>query len=358
MTSTTDGWAQYYPTNPSSPAGPLLLLARTTDGGRTWTDVTPPAARAMLSPANSAEAVDPVDGEHAYLAVSASTQGGSGPASSTVVFASADGGVTWKKSAPFTTTGPAVRLTFAGLRLGWLLPDTFFGGRGRPNPWLYRTVDGGAHWSSVSAPPPGWYGDGNDFCRPMALVFGNASTGWLTVSCRSGSRFFVTHDGGVTWSVQSLPISLRPLDDSTILPGPQFAGGAGFLTVAFGSGTPVLLGSQDSGQTWHPLTLPPAAGQYPQVRFFSAEQGMLIAAGSQAAIGDVFYLTADGGKTWAPVLQGTHFTQNGAAVEFTSPQDGIAWILGGDSTGTTPPPIYVTDDSGHSWRAVIPKLVG
>jgi photosystem II stability/assembly factor-like uncharacterized protein len=311
----------------------------------------------MLSPTNSAEALDPVDGEHAYLAVSASAQGASVAATSTVVFATANGGHNWSRSRPFKTTDSVVRLTFASQRFGWLLPEIPFGGQGAPRPWLYRTADGGMHWSSVSAPPPGQWGS-NDFCRALSLVFVSTVTGWLSVSCRSGSRFFVTHDGGVTWSVQSLPVSLRPMDDANILPGPQFADGAGFLTVAYGAGTPVLLGSQDSGQTWRPLTVPPAAGQYPQVTFFSAKQGILVAAGSQAAIGGVFYLTADGGKTWAPVLQGTHFTQNGAGIEFTSPLAGLAWFLGGDSNGAAPPPVYVTGNSGHTWTSFTPKLIG
>jgi photosystem II stability/assembly factor-like uncharacterized protein len=356
MTSAMNGWAQYYPWSPASSSGPLLLLARTTDGARTWTDVTPPAARAMLSPANSAEALDPVDAEHAYLAVTASTDAAV-PVNTTAVFATANGGHSWTESGSFETTGSAVKLAFVGPRAGWLLPATAFGGQGRPQAWLYRTADGGLHWSSVATPPPGQWGS-NDFCRPISLVFASTSTGWLTVSCRSGSRLFVSHDGGATWSVQPLPIPISMPGPQSLLSGPQFAGGSGFLTVEPESSPSVLLGSQDSGQTWQPLPVPPGAGQFPQVTFFTASRGVLVTAGSQAALGDVFYLTANGGQSWTPVLQGRHFTQYGAAVEFTSPQAGLAWIQGGDTTGATPPPAFVTGDSGRTWTSFIPRLVG
>jgi photosystem II stability/assembly factor-like uncharacterized protein len=356
MTSATDGSALYYPQNPASPAGPLLLLARTTDAARTWADVTPPGARAILSPANSAEALDPVDAKHAYLAVTSSTDGAV-PVNTTALFATANGGLSWTESRSFETSGPAVKLAFAGPRAGWLLPDTAFGGQGRPKAWLYRTVDGGLHWSSLAAPPPGQWLGGNDFCRPMALAFVSTSTGWLTVSCRSGSRLFASHDGGATWSVQALPVPIGLPGRQSLLTGPQFAGGAGFLTVAPESSPPVLLGSQDSGQTWQSLPVPPGAGQFPQVTFFTARHGILVTGGAQSAIGDVIYLTGDGGQSWTPVLQGRHFTQYGAAVEFTSPQAGLAWILGGDWNGATPPPVYVTGNSGRSWTSFTPKLV-
>ena len=45
---------------------------------------------------------------------------------------------------------------------------------------------------------------------------------------------------------------------------------------------------------------------------------MLVEAGPQEALGAVYYDTADGGQSWTPVPQGTHFTQYGYAIDFAS----------------------------------------
>ena len=122
-------------------------------------------------------------------------------------------------------------------------------------------------------------------------------------------------------------------------------------------GTPSLLDSQDRGQTWQLLTLPSGAGQYPQVKFFTPADGVLVTAGPQEALGVVFYATADGGQSWTPVPQGTHFTQYGQAIDFASQQAGFAWNSGGNTVGVPPLPLYSTTNSGRTWHLLIPHLV-
>jgi photosystem II stability/assembly factor-like uncharacterized protein len=122
-------------------------------------------------------------------------------------------------------------------------------------------------------------------------------------------------------------------------------------------GTPSLLDTQDRGQTWQLLTLPSGAGQYPQVKFFTPADGVLVTAGPQEALGAVFYLTANGGQSWTPVPQGTHFTQYGEAIDFASQQAGFAWNSGGNTIGVPPPPLYATANSGRTWHLLIPHLI-
>src|SRR5262249_20218392 len=87
VTSATSGWALVWSANPAVIADDAhILLARTTDGARTWNDVTPTAARPMLTTLYSYQALDPVDGDHAYLAVSHATSDDGGPVSTTAVF--------------------------------------------------------------------------------------------------------------------------------------------------------------------------------------------------------------------------------------------------------------------------------
>jgi photosystem II stability/assembly factor-like uncharacterized protein len=361
MTSATSGWALVWSANPGVIAGNAhILLARTTDGARTWSDVTPAAARPMLASLYSYEALDPVDGEHAYLAVSRATSGNGNPVSTTAVFATADGGRTWIESAVFTTSAQAARLSFADASHGWLLLGPTFMAPGQPVTWLYRTSDGGRHWSpAATVAPPGNYGM-NSFCQPLNLTLLTAATGWVSVGCRGQAEFLVSRDGGGSWAAQPLPLPAGTLglaSGPAFLTGPQFAGGTGFLTVAAEPpGTPSLLDSRDQGQAWQLLALPAGAGQYPQVKFFTPADGVLVSAGSQERLGAVFYATADGGQSWIPVPQGTHFTQLGEAIDFASQQVGFAWNSGTDAVGVSAPPIYTTTNSGRTWHLINPQL--
>jgi hypothetical protein len=358
MTSATSGWALVWSANPGVADNAHIVLARTTDGARTWSDVTPAAARPMLATLNSYQALDPVDGDHAYLAVSRAASDDD-LASTTAVFVTADGGRSWTESAVLKTSAPAAGLSFADASHGWLLLGRAFTGPGQPVTWLYRTSDGGLRWSpAVTVAPPGIYGM-NDMCQPLNLTFPTATTGWVSIGCRGQAEFLVSQDGGGSWAAQPLPLpagSLGTAGGPAFLNGPQFVGGTAFLTVAPPApGTPSLLDSQDRGRTWQLLTLPSAAGQYPQVTFFTPADGVLVTAGPQEALGAVFYATADGGHSWTPVPQGTHFTQYGEAIDFSSQQAGFAWNSGGNTVAA--PPLYATTNSGRTWHLFIPHLV-
>lgn len=361
MASARSGWALGSSADPAD-AGAAQLLARTSDGGRTWADVTPAAARAMLATTFASAVLTGTDAKHAYLAVSADTQESADVPDPTAVFATADGGRTWKESAPFTVAGGAlVQVTFTDATDGWLLADSGSDRAGHPLAWLYRTADG-RHWTpAASAAPPGSDGS-NNMCQKLGLAFASATTGWLHVGCRSGEFLVHSTDGGSTWQPQSLPLTsdcAMPGARCTVF-GPQLSGGTAFVTIAPESTTPApsLLASSDLGQAWQQIALPSGAGQYPQVRFFTPASGLLVAMGSQQALGAVFYTTDDGGRTWSAVPQGRHFTQLGASADFASTQDGVVWIQANDAQGATPPPLYATADSGRTWTSFVPELAG
>ena len=139
---------------------------------------------------------------------------------------------------------------------------------------------------------------------------------------------------------------------------PQFSGRAGFVVIGHGPGAPLFLASRDLGQTWAPEPLPPGAGLYPRITFFSPLSGMLVSAGPQGVIGHVFYTTANGGRTWTPAPQGRSFTQLGTSFDFVSARTGFAWAPGADANGSSPPPMYLTTDSGRTWVSFTPRLRG
>jgi photosystem II stability/assembly factor-like uncharacterized protein len=235
---------------------------------------------------------------------------------------------------------------------------------GRDAVRMYRTTDDGRRWSLTAATPQltGATGGGIPVsCDKTGVVFATSAVGWLTSVCVVGlaGELLVSHDGGVTWAPQPLPLPAGICGDSgCTLTGPQFAGGTGFLTVGVAAGTPSLLATRNLGQSWTALPLPVHAGWYPRIMFFGPSEGVLVPAGSQGSLGDVFYTTSNGGQTWRPVPQGAHFTQLGAAIDFATPRAGFAWVQGGDATGGSAPDMYQTTDSGRTWKSFAPKLTG
>jgi photosystem II stability/assembly factor-like uncharacterized protein len=364
MSTRSAGWALYLAGNPATaPLGTPTLLVRTTDSARTWTDVTPAAARPMLSTANANQVLDAIGPDRAYLAVTVSPRA-YGPAT-TRVFATDDGGRTWTESAPVKGVGYVSALSFTDPSHGWLLWNEG-AAMGRNPVRVYRTTDGGAHWS-LTAQSPTFNSTSTSTagiplaCDKTGIAFPSASAGWLTSVCAVGlaDELLVSRDGGDTWSQQSLPLAAGSCDETACeLTGPEFTDGTEFLTLGRYPGAPALLVSRDLGQTWQSVPLPAGSGVYPQIRFFGTRRGVLVAGGSQASLGDVFYTTSDGGQTWTAVPQGVHFTQNGAAIDFVSPGTGFAWILGGDAPGSSAPAMYETTDAGRTWTSFSPRVTG
>jgi photosystem II stability/assembly factor-like uncharacterized protein len=360
MTSASTGWALRWTQNPTVADDGYLAPARTADGARTWTSVTPPAARALLATPDAQAVLQALDGERAWLAVTPATTDSS-PVYLTEVFATADGGRTWTESAPLKVSAPASLLSFAGPEDGWLLAN--YGGSMNQDPvQLYRTTDGGLRWSLIAQTLPGPYGGTSSSglpvsCDKVGLVFATASAGWLSGSCfLLRDALLVSRDGGAYWASQGLPVPASScLPDGCEVFGPQFIGRTGFLVIVRAPAAPYFLVSHDLGATWQTEPLPPGAGKDPQIQFFSPLAGVLVSAGPQGVIGPVFYTTADGGRTWTAVRQGRSFTQLGTSFDFVSPQTGFAWALGTDATGSAPV-MYQTTDSGRTWVTFTPRL--
>jgi hypothetical protein len=152
-----------------------------------------------------------------------------------------------------------------------------------------------------------------------------------------------THNGGVTWAPQALPLPADACMPDGCLISPAAVLRADRIPHhrARREG-PYLLVSQDTGTTWHVVAVPQAAGRFGSAHFFSARQGLLVL--GLHTPGRVFYLTSDGGRTWTPVRQGIGF-QTDMTVAFVSPDAGFAWNP--DTPGA--PPIYATTNGGRTW---------
>ena len=359
MNSARTGWALRWTVSPWGTQAGYLAPARTTDGARTWTDVTPPTAAALLKTPDATPVLDALDGNRAWLAVTAAPRETISP-HLTVVFGTSDGGRTWTGSAPFKVPAPARLLSFAGPDDGWLLAS-YGGTMGQDPVWLYRTTDAGLRWSLITATPPSGTGSNGPpvECDKAGLAFATAQAGWLTSFCTGESPdvLLVTRDGGARWAPQALPIPTSAFCRSgcEVYNPPQFFGRTGFVVIGDGPGAPYFLASRDLGETWAPEPLPSGAGVYPRITFFSPLDGVLVSAGPSGAIGGIFDTTADGGTTWTAVPQGRSFTANGTEFDFVSPRTGFAWVLGADAPAG-PPAMDQTTDSGRTWTVFTPVL--
>ena len=355
MVSATTGWALLWPSNPNHSSA--LAVARTTDGGRTWITVSPRAAGPAL--ATGQALLEATTAQRAWFTVTAGT---GGTRATTHVFGTTDGGRSWEESSAVGGGSP-VAIDFASPRHGWLLDSP--GVAMNQNPVsLYRTIDGGLRWSLV-ARSPRMTGDPDTSnglpvaCDKNGVAFQSALSGWITSSCPGvpdPDAVLTSTDGGAHWTPASLPAVSEACPDGCEILAPEFAGGSVFLVVGAYPASAYLLVSADQGLTWRAEPMPAGAGPYPRVTFFTARDGLAVAAGSQGTIGRTFFVTADGGLSWSAVRQGRRFGGSWDDFDFVSQRAGFAWTYPGADPSAAPLRLYRTSDSGRTWASFVPRL--
>lgn len=249
-------------------------IYHTVDGGRTW--ARSGAALAINGP-GSIDFVDPING---WATVGLGAAAGS---SAMAVLRSVDGGASWSRVAdtgdPTTASPGASGLAFScdksaaafGSKTLGLLPVECAGGP----PYIYRTHDGGVHWTSISLPnlaPIASFGEVEFLSATDVVLIGNY------YSARPAPTILVSHDAGITWQAYSLPGS-GSVDFESASSGWQL-------------GNPIQA-TEDRGQTWHPLAVPPPPFKTSDMSLQDLGKGTAIA-WSTAAI----YRTDDGAATW------------------------------------------------------------
>jgi photosystem II stability/assembly factor-like uncharacterized protein len=275
-------------------------VLRTTDGWAHWDNVAPPGTAGLVGSAQF------VTDSSAWVV----TGNGAGSPHVSNVFHTTDGGARWARFSVVDPTGVGPgQVDFVDATRGWLFVS-YGAAAGSMGGAIYRTVDGGAHWTQVERTvggiqeAPGSLGFG---CDKAGVSFINATTGWAAGSCAGGGPFFaVTHDGGLTWTSQTFPLP------------------AGF--------------SGDGGVT---TSLPV---------FFDDRSGYFILGGNET----VAYFTTDGGGTWvARNLPAGGSSKPLGAIAFSSLMDG--WLVSSDGTV-----IYRTSDAGQHWTSFrpTPQLTG
>jgi hypothetical protein len=342
MFSTSTGWAQRLD------GGAVL---HTTRGVQRWTAASPPSGDQIL-------AVAYVDAETARVLTFPSDAGSQTTVQS---WGTKDGGATWTSEGSFAVHGfSAVAggvLDFVDPEHGWysqLEAAVGFAGTA-----LFRTVDGGAHWSEVAvsgsgSPAASTAGAIPSGCDALTATFATASTGWMTGTCLTAAApLYLTQDGGITWTVQAL----TSLPDSP-------AGGTSFFPVFTSTESGALLSENqsltgvsaslfatvDGGTSW--LLRSTSGGAPVADDFLDADHGWLVTAGDGAAGATDLYATADGGKTRTRLGA---FPYTGLSLDFLTTK--LGWAAG-DLGQLDGGPAYVvqTGDGGRTWKGVVPQL--
>ena len=340
-----------------------------------WRNITPPV---RSSPGGcpytwaSASFVSPTDGW--LLAID-------GADVSTILRHTVNGGRTWV-SDPGGETGSAgggESIDFVNSKLGWR--QQFADGSNQPFV-LQRTTDGGSSWTSVVRAPVKDNG-----CEFLTDVFANASIGFAAVPSGgvgagvslSTPYVWRTLDGGIHWSKMTLPRppSLGP-GVSAVYFQPAFFGRSGSLAVDYAAGSHqdlALYRSTDYGLHWsfargRPFLMsvkgsisihygsPNFACDFQStvsapavsVDLFSPASSWIIRPGPRSDTMELKLLPNGYTSTTTSQLPAT---THGVTPKAINSNDALVTVGSGQSSS-----VYATTDGGATWAKVVPPTRG
>ncbi len=316
--------------------GAVGSVLRTIDGGSHWKDVTPqpPSGQHLFQGVPFVRAFSPLSA-WATAALYLPTPDGRN-SSTSVIFHTADGGQTWTSA----TTSVGWTMDFINARDGWLV-----GGDD-----VYHSTDGGKTWAKIGNAkfPP----------YPSSITFLNATTGWIvcnTVGNSFRTYLFLTRDGGHTWQQKKLPLPLKLITDA-----PNLRAESPKLLSAQDAVLPVRYEAakdagvffwltHDGGTTWTPTTPVSLPGTFSGSRMMPGYRASSLADVSHGWVtdGDALYVTSDGGRRWRKRLPSPRFESPVGELEFISPRVGWATGLPLDK-----PFLSKTLDGGRTWTSV------
>lgn len=298
-------------------------IFKTTDAGSTWTAVNNGIGTIFSGTEEDSVylvAVDPVNAGTAY-AVTLNTG----------VFKTVDGGAHWSAvNTGLTTTIKAQGFlnSFAvdpkNPQVLYLTADVLVnpsqGGAYADDPLtgLYQSVDGGAHWTQLLT------------YQPFSSVTVDPNND-KNVYAGGGTALYVSTDGGTTWALDSVPVeSILAIDPSNSLN--MWGDTASGLDV-----------STDGGTTWTASSLTPGITANSLVVDPVTPANIYIASGWGVS------KSTDGGATWNQSSTGIH---NVVVNQMFEGPDGVIYLA---SAGNG---IYTSPDQGVTWSEVGSGVTG
>lgn len=312
---------------------PETFVARTSDSGKHWRNVTPPVKLVSSSFF--------LDGQTAWVEAEALRS-----SRKATVYRTLDGGRTWRR---LGSVPSECELDFIDHRHGWCV--SIGAATGSETVRLVRTIDGGSTWTLVSR--TGLYDRGSTpealpFRCDKTLAFTSPRIGWAASYCAGGTPYLSTsRDGGARWHALMpvpLPAGLPTAPAGEGLSLPAVSGSRLVLSVEIGGsprGATAIATSANDGRSWRNRLVPGPIrywrGDLIDVRHWVLSDGTALLA------------TDDAGRHWRRWTTTVRMKDSvGAtlALDFLSPHLGFA------VADTNPGPLWWTRDGGTTWSTV------
>lgn len=226
---------------------------------------------------------------------------------------SRDGGATWSMLTPIANSAGFADIAVVGSRLiGRVIPAVYGGVPCNPagpaptaNTRLYASDDGGATWNPIGQSIEAAGYSAQELVTAGATLFAIASHVPAAACQQSpGAALWRSTDGGATWVMSSLQ---EPIIQSVTFT--QQANGTGYYGVAIAqtdaSGNHIALFSPDSGDSWTLEPPLPTSATPGYVNAAVTAQGALV---TQADGAPYVYICqgASGATQWTPYAPGSH----------------------------------------------------
>jgi photosystem II stability/assembly factor-like uncharacterized protein len=257
-----------------------------------------------------------------------------------LLYRSDDGGSHWSKVSDLQAGGP---FFFLNRSDGWMVESRGTAGGPKGYPWhhyLRRTHDGGKTWSTTALDV------GSGLVYFSRIVFFDDSTGFLLGMGNYGIGSYIgrTTDGGQTWQwydSRDEPWGVKGIFASSFVDRQR-----GWL-VTHSGGSSYILHTDDGGESWRPQYVQEPNPNWDEpmryilnVHFVDASNGWATGGGG------LILHTTDGGATWEDQSLPT---EAGVTVTFLDAKTG--WAAG---SGT----ILFTDDGGATWQNCLSPALG